>query len=65
MLVVAKENVALELHSVTAHTENEITVNLINYNTGQIIQKKLDFSKLFNKLFKSEKKRLQRDGWDV
>lgn len=61
-MVIEKDNVSIELFSTV---KNTITVNLINYRTGQIIQKRLDFNKLFNKLFKSEKKRLQRDGWDV
>ncbi len=45
--------------------ETSMVVNLINLDTGQIIQKRMSFQSVVNKLFRSELKRLRQDGWKI
>ena len=57
-------NKEVSLEEVACDPE-KLRINLVNLNTGEIIQKNMTFQFVVNRLFKNELKRLRQYGWKI
>jgi len=61
-MTMCRDSVCIE----EVHCDSEtVRFNLVNLNTGEIIQKNMSFQFIMNRLYKNQLKRLRRDGWKV